>query len=305
MKILVFGNGAWGAALAAHFARIDHDVLVWSRSGSAAPDGCAALSGDILPDADIYVLATPTQTTRSILTQFKDQFVSRASCLITAKGIELSTLSLQSDIIAEVAPNLRPAILTGPSFAKDVTAGKPTALTVATADLDHANDLRDALSGEGIRVYSSDDMIGAQIGGALKNVIAIGCGIVIGRGLGASAQAALMTRGFAELARLGIAMGGDLETLSGLSGLGDLTLTCHSQTSRNFSYGYALGQTGKAPTTGTFEGAKTAQAALDLSAREGISMPITKAVAEIIADSSLMDAAIVGLLNRPLKDEAI
>lgn len=286
-----------------HFTALGHNVTVWSRSVSVPPNGCQSATGSDIPDTDIFIFATPAQTTRTVLTGFKDKIRPNAKCVITAKGVEKGTLCLQSEVMSEIRNDLTQFVLTGPSFAADVSQGKPTALTLAGSDSLECNALRDQFSGNGIRVYSSDDIIGAQIGGALKNVIAIACGIVAGLDLGASAQAALMTRGFAELARLGVAMGGQLETLSGLSGLGDLTLTCHSAESRNYSYGYSIGRTKSAPETGTFEGAKTAAAALELAKRHSVEMPITQAVATIVERPDQMAEIIHDLLNRPLRQE--
>ncbi|MEM6306964.1 MAG: NAD(P)H-dependent glycerol-3-phosphate dehydrogenase, partial [Pseudomonadota bacterium] len=267
------------------------------------PVGCTLIASNVLPPSDLIVLATPAQTTRAVLGRFVDQIPPNAPLMITAKGIEQDSLYLQSSVIDDVLPAHPVAVLTGPSFAKDVQAGQPTALTLAMPDARRGGLLRDALSGNGIRLYSTTDMVGAQIGGALKNVIAIACGIVAGRGLGTSAQAAIMTRGFAELSRLGLAMGAELETMTGLSGLGDLTLTCHSPTSRNFSYGFALGHTGQPPHQGTFEGAKTAAAAVALGARHTVDMPISTVIRNVIAEQCSIDNAIQSLLNRPLKPE--
>ena len=302
MKFLVVGNGAWGQALAGHVARLGHETWVWARSLGAMPTGCRAVDTGAGVPYDAVILATPAQTTRSVTCDLAD-LLRLAPLIVTAKGIEQGTLTLQSEVVAQTCPANPVAVLTGPSFAADVTAGKPTALTLACRDAALGADLQQAMSGNGIRLYLSHDLIGAQIGGALKNVIALACGMAVGRGLGASAQAALMTRGFAELRRLGLAMGAAEQTLAGLSGLGDLTLTCHSALSRNFHFGQTLAATGAPPPRGTFEGVNTAQAALDLAARHGADMPITQAVADILAGRVPVEAAMHSLLARPLRGE--
>jgi len=303
MNICIIGNGAWGSALAAHFARIGHGVGVWGRTPKPLPKGCHG--ADELNGYDALVLSSPAQTTREVLTDLAGHLPQGVPAIITAKGFEQGTLALQSQIVRDVLLGALPYVLTGPSFAADVLAGKPTALTLAGDDLPQTQTLRDALSGGGVRLYSTDDVIGAQIGGAMKNVIAIACGMAVGMGLGASAQAALMTRGFAEMVRLGSAMGARPQTMAGLSGLGDLTLTCHSLLSRNFSYGHALGDAGQPPKIGTFEGAKTARAALDLGRRHGVDLPICAAVAQIVEQPAARDRVLQGLINRPLRDEAL
>ncbi|MGV6839667.1 MAG: NAD(P)H-dependent glycerol-3-phosphate dehydrogenase [Planktomarina sp.] len=298
----MIGNGAWGSALAAHFARVGHNVGVWGRSQKTLPDGCK--TADNFEGADAVVLSTPAQTTRQVLANLPSALPAHVPVIITAKGFEQTTLALQSDIVQSALPDCQPYILTGPSFAADVSIGKPTALTLAGADLGKTQTLRDALSGGGVRLYSTDDMIGAQIGGAMKNVIAIACGLAVGMGLGASAQAALMTRGFAEMVRLGLAMGARAQTMSGLSGLGDLTLTCHSTLSRNFTYGHALGELGAPPKSGTFEGAKSASAALALGQKHGVDLPICAAVAQVVDAPDARDRILQTLMDRPLRDEA-
>lgn len=306
MKITVLGAGAWGSALAYHFHAVGHDVTVWGRNPGTAPNGCARIHGDApLPLADLVVLSTPAQTTRAVLADKLPQISADAGLVITSKGIERGTLALQSDIVAQTAPGHPIGVLTGPSFAADVLAGRPTGLTLACADPSVGRRWQDALSGNVIRVYYSSDVMGAQIGGAMKNVIAIACGIVAGCGMGASAQATIMTRGFAEMSKLGLAMGAELETLAGLSGLGDLALTCHSPLSRNYSYGFALGERGKAPETGTFEGALTAQAALDLGHRHGLDLAFTATTAALVEGRITVQDAMKDVFSRPLKDETL
>jgi glycerol-3-phosphate dehydrogenase (NAD(P)+) len=227
--------------------------------------------------------------------------------LLCAKGVEQGSLRLMSEVLAEAVPECVPAVLSGPSFAADVARGLPTAVTLAVAEPGLGAVLAGALGSRAFRPYWSPDVVGAQIGGAVKNVIAIACGIVIGHGLGESARAALMTRGFAEMARLGRALGAQAETLMGLSGFGDLALTCTSLQSRNFSFGRALGAGGAVAEAlaakGTVEGVATAGAVVALAGRHGVEMPISAAVAEIVAGGSIADA-IEALLTRPFRSEA-
>ena len=304
MDIVVLGAGAWGSALAHHFQASGHKVTIWGRRAGDAQTGCRRISGDTpLPKADFIVCSVPAQTTRTVVSSLLSQISPKAGLVVTSKGVERGTLALQSEILAEVAPDNPIAVLTGPSFAVDVIADRPTGLTLACENPKLGRAWRDALAGNVIRTYYSPDVVGAQIGGAMKNVIAIACGIVAGRGLGASAQAAIMTRGFAEMSKLGLALGAQIETLGGLSGLGDLALTCHSKSSRNFSYGFALGEVGKAPDIGTFEGANTAQAALDLGVKHGVSLPFTATTAALVEGRITVDEALAEVMARPLKDE--
>ncbi len=304
MKIIVLGAGAWGSALAHHFQAIGHSVTIWGRNPGRAQAGCVRISAnDPFPDVDLVVCSVPAQTTRSVVSHFMPQISKDAGFIITSKGVERGTMALQSEILSEIAPQNVHAVLTGPSFAVDVIADRPTGLTLACVDPDLGRRWQQELAGNAIRTYYSPDVVGAQIGGAMKNVIAIACGIVAGRGLGASAQAAIMTRGFAEMSRLGLALGAKIETLGGLSGLGDLALTCHSKSSRNFSYGFALGEVGKAPDEGTFEGAKTAQAALELGQRHGVDLPFTTTTAAMVEGRISVAEAIEEVMSRPLKDE--
>jgi len=224
-----------------------------------------------------------------------------------AKGIEHGTHKFMTEIIAECAPKAIPAILSGPSFAADVARGLPTAVTIAATDAATAADLAQALNAGTFRPYHSNDVRGVEIGGAIKNVLAIAAGIVTGRGLGASASAALTTRGFAELVRFGKACGAKTETMMGLSGLGDLILTCSTPQSRNFSCGVALGK-GEKPDTATHgklaEGVFTAPVLLEMAREKNVEMPISSAVAAMLSGKMSVDAAIESLLTRPLKSEA-
>jgi glycerol-3-phosphate dehydrogenase (NAD(P)+) len=225
--------------------------------------------------------------------------------IVCAKGIERGTKKFMSEIIAECAPNARPAILSGPSFARDVARGLPTAVTLAAADGTLAAALAQAIGSASFRPYHSTDMRGVEIGGAAKNVLAIAAGVVTGRGLGASAGAALTTRGFAELVRFGKAFGAKPETMMGLSGLGDLILTCSSPQSRNFSFGVNLGR-GHKPAAihgGLAEGTFTAAVLVEMARERSVGMPISAAVAALLAEDMTLDEAITSLLTRPLKAE--
>jgi glycerol-3-phosphate dehydrogenase (NAD(P)+) len=225
-----------------------------------------------------------------------------------AKGLEHGTHDTMTQVIAEAMPHVVPGVLSGPSFATDVARGLPTAVTVAAARMEHAEAIGRAMSSSSFRPYASSDLVGVQIGGSLKNVLAIASGIVAGRGLGASAQAALTARGFAELSRLGRRMGAEPETLMGLSGLGDLVLTATSPQSRNFSLGLALGAGGSVSElvrhgTKLAEGVHTASVAVEFAAEQGVELPITAAVADVVAEKLSVDAAIERLMSRPLKRE--
>ena len=229
--VVILGQGAWGSALGRTLADAGAEVRFWRRGGSAA----------VLEGAGMVISAVPAQATRDVLGALAPALPDGVALVLTAKGLEQGTLKLQSEIAAEVASGHPVAILTGPSFARDLTAGLPTAVTLAVSG-EEGEALQRRLATPSLRPYLSDDIIGAQIGGAVKNVIAIACGVAIGIGMGESARAALMTRGFAGMGRLGTALGGRAETLGGLSGLGDLALTAASEHSRNFAYGLALGR---------------------------------------------------------------
>ncbi len=283
----VVGAGAFGTALAETLARKGRTVSLWGRG--AAP---------LIAPASIVLLAVPAAATDSVLAELA---VPRdATAVACAKGIVGD--ALQSDIIARhhAGPI---AILTGPSFADEIARGLPTALTLACADTGAGQRLQAALATPVLRLYLSGDPVGAQVGGALKNVTAIACGVAVGAGLGESARAALMTRGFAEMVRLGTAMGAQARTFAGLSGLGDLALTCASARSRNFAAGLALARNGRLPDGVTIEGVGTARAVLSLAARHGIDMPIAAATADVLDGRSTVAAAMVTLLDRPLKPE--
>ena len=267
-------------------------------AGVDVTDDIAAAAG-----ADVILIATPAQHLREAVTKLAPHLRKTTPVVATAKGIERGTHQFMTEVIAESAPDARPAILSGPSFADDVARGLPTAVTLAASDETLARALVQALGSSTFRPYHTSDVRGVEIGGAAKNVLAIAAGIVAGRKLGASALAALTTRGFSELARLGRALGARAETLSGLSGLGDLILTCSSPQSRNFALGIALGR-GERPAAGKLaEGEFTAPVLIELAASQNVDMPVSSAVAAILGDAMTIDAAIESLLTRPFKAE--
>jgi glycerol-3-phosphate dehydrogenase (NAD(P)+) len=253
--------------------------------------------------ADMLLVATPAQHLRGAVNMLASHLSKPTPLIACAKGIEHGTHKFMTDVIAEAAPHAQAAILSGPSFADDVARGLPTAVTLAAHDEALATSLVQALGSPIFRPYHSTDVRGVEIGGAAKNVLAIAVGIAVGRKLGASAQAALTTRGFAELARFGRALGARSETLGGLSGLGDLILTCSSPQSRNFALGLALGRGEAAPAGKLAEGESTAPVLIELAASQNIEMPVSQAVAAILSGNSTIDAAIEGLMTRPFKAE--
>lgn len=317
----ILGAGAFGTALAVALARKGDPVTLWARDadhvaamaatrrndkrlpGVTLPDNIAISAGlDTVFAAETLLLAMPMQQMGAFLESNADALRGKAlvSC---AKGIDLATGLGPTALIARDCPGATSAILTGPSFAADIARGLPTALTLACPDAQRGAALQRALSTPVLRLYLSSDTAGAELGGALKNVIAIAAGVTIGAGLGDSARAALVTRGFAEMTRLAVALGARAETLAGLSGLGDLVLTCTSPQSRNFRYGQALGAGTDFDPTTTVEGAATARAATALAARLGVDMPITAMVAALVAREIPLQEAILALLARPLKQE--
>ena len=326
-SIGVIGAGAWGTALATVAARAGLPVRLWARNAQAtaamahAHENTMRLPGIVLPPGitptskrsdlagcDCVLIATPAQAMREVMDDFSSHLAPGTRAVITAKGFEQRTGRFMADVLAEVAPALEPLVLSGPSFAADVARGLPTAVTLAARSLDAARPVAEALSIQTFRPYLSDDLAGVQIGGAVKNVLAIACGIVAGRGLGESARAALIARAFAELTRFGRALGGRPETLTGLSGLGDLVLTCSSSQSRNYSFGHALGQ-GKtvaeasAGQKGVSEGAFTAAAVVSIARIHHLEMPISAAVLDVLEGGASVAAVIERLMQRPLKAE--
>lgn len=322
--IAVLGAGAFGMALAAVHGFEGRRVTLWGRDparmaaldanrgdpdrlpGVVLPDGVAC-TADIgrVADAQVLLIVVSAQNTGAFLAE-RGADLPPVPLVLCAKGIDAGTLRLQTEIAADALPEAkvaaRLAALTGPGFAGEIARNLPSALTLACADATLGQSLQARLAARRLRLYLTDDVIGAQIGGALKNVIAIACGMAEGAGLGHSARAALMTRGFAEMTRLGVALGARAETLAGLSGLGDLSLTCNSTQSRNFALGKAMGA-GAARPGGTVEGVATARAACTLSARQGVEMPIAAAVADVLEGRLTIDGAMDALLSRPLRDE--
>ncbi len=320
----VLGGGAWGTALALVAARAGRGVRLWARDPAtvAAIDGAhenplhlPGIRLDHIPAttniavalrADAIILAVPAQAIRGIAAIAAPYLGRGVPLVVAAKGLERTTGKRMTEVIAETVPDAVPAVLSGPSFAMDVAQGLPTAVTIAAHNEATALALCHALGGTTFRPYAETDVTGVEIGGAVKNVLAIAAGIVAGRGLGASALAAMVARGFAELRRLGEALGARPETLMGLSGLGDLVLTASSPQSRNFAYGRQLGEAPgdlSAPTA-TVEGIETAFVTRDLARRLRIEMPIVDAVAAVLARKLSIDAAIESLMTRPIKREA-
>lgn len=328
-KAAVLGAGAWGTALAQVLARAGRQVILWAHEPSVVEaireegeneiylpgvdvEKGVTATGEYsdLADCEAILAVVPAQHLRSVLEGAAKHITPGTPIVLCAKGVERDTGKLMTDVLAETMPGAPAAVLSGPSFAIDVARGFPTAVTLACADDALGRRLAETLSLPTFRPYLADDLIGAEIGGAVKNVLAIACGISEGKDLGASAHAALMTRGFAEMTRLGVAMGGKAETLSGLCGLGDLVLTCSSTNSRNMSCGMALGRgvpldailSGRKAVT---EGVATAPAVVALAEKHGIEMPICEAVAEILADRISIEGAIEELLNRPIRAERL
>jgi len=321
-RIAVLGGGAWGTALALTCARAGRSVTLWEFDAGNADHLGSKRESKFLPGvklddnikvtralaeasrADAILLVVPAQAMRSVVKALAQTVRDGTPLIACAKGIEHGTHRFMTEVIAEFAPRAVPAILSGPSFAADVARGLPTAVTLAASDGAIAEDLAHAINTATFRPYHSNDVRGVEIGGAAKNVLAIASGIVTGRGLGASAAAALTTRGFAELVRFGRAFGAKAETMMGLSGLGDLILTCSSPQSRNFSCGVALGKGEKPDHSKLAEGVFTAPVLLEMAREKKVEMPISTAVAAVLAGKMSVDEAIESLLTRPIKSEA-
>ena len=321
--IAVIGAGAWGSALALTCARAGRQVTLWEHDALNAAqlaknreslflpgvriDDGIVIAGDLAEAvrAQAILLVVPAQAVRAVATALTPLLAARTPVIVCAKGIERGTKKFMTEVIAECAPNGVAAILSGPSFAADVARGMPTAVTLAASDDKLAGELARAIGSASFRPYHSTDVRGVEIGGAAKNVLAIAAGIVNGRGLGASAAAALTTRGFAELVRFGRAYGAKAETMMGLSGLGDLLLTCSSPQSRNFTFGVNLGrgQKPEAIHAGLAEGVFTASVLVDMARERNVDMPIAIAVAALLNGTMTVDEAIDSLLTRPLKAE--
>lgn len=326
-KFGVIGGGAWGTALAQTLATSGRDVTLWAFEPDCAqainarhentvylpgvplnPSISATNNLADLSDCDAVLVVTPAQHMRASLADFIPHVRDGLPIVLCSKGIEISSLKFMSQVLEEIMPDAVPAVLCGPSFAIDVAQGLPTAVTLACADAHVGAGLISAIASPGFRPYYSADVLGAEIGGAVKNVLAIVCGLVLGKGLGRSAHSAIIARGFAEMTRLGVALGCEPETLTGLCGLGDLVLTCSSEQSRNMSCGLALGKgeslesimTARKAVT---EGVATAPALKQLAQSLGIEMPICTAMANILDGSEEIDAAVSRLLARGHKSE--
>ncbi|MBI4030393.1 MAG: NAD(P)-dependent glycerol-3-phosphate dehydrogenase [Proteobacteria bacterium] len=326
-KIGVIGAGAWGTALAQTYAAAGNDVTLWAcepevaSAVNAQHENTVFLPGIKLDikiratsdmaaaaKADIVLLVTPAQHARGALASLKELVKKSCPVVICAKGLETGTGKMLSEVAAEEAPEMKIAILTGPTFAAEIARGLPSGVTVASKSKKSAEKIRDMLASKTLRPYVSADMTGVQIGGAVKNVIAIASGIVAGRGLGDSARAALITRGLAEMTRLGAAMGAKKETLMGMCGVGDLVLTASSMQSRNYSLGFELGK-GRAvddvlgARKSVTEGVHTAKAVMVMAKNNGVDMPISAAVNACLNEGISIDRAIAALMDRPLRSE--
>jgi glycerol-3-phosphate dehydrogenase (NAD(P)+) len=326
-RLAILGAGAYGTALAIIAARAGREVVLWGRdpaqideinstrtnrkylTNTNIPDKVRATSEltFAIADAPVLLLAVPTQNLRTAAAAIAPLVREGTPVVAAAKGIEQVSDRFVTEVLAEALPQARAAILSGPSFAADMARGLPTAVTLAAYDLALAEHLAAAIAGPGFRIYHTDDVRGVEIGGAAKNVLAIAAGIVAGAGLGESARAAVIARGFAELRRLATALSARPETLMGLSGLGDLVLTASSPQSRNFAFGEALGK-GRTPAElmaggKLAEGAFTAPALVDMAKKRGVEMPISEAVAAVLAGRVSIRAAIAALIERPQKQE--
>lgn len=319
MSIAVLGAGAFGTALAVALAKDGTAITLWARDEShanemqSARQNAARLPDVSLPPSltatykiedvdkcDVVLLAVPMQKLRLVMAQFQ-QVLKSKTLVLCCKGIDLETGQRPSELASNLTDTF--ALLTGPSFAHDIGKGLPAALTLAAPNDALGVSLQARLGRPNLRLYRTTDVIGAEMGGALKNVIAIACGATIGAGLGDSARASLMTRGFAEIQRLSTALGAKPDTLSGLSGFGDLSLTCMSEGSRNFRFGLSLGRKNDFDPSTTVEGAATAQAALGLANALGVDVPITACVAGLVSNTLTVETAMEHLLSRPQKEE--
>lgn len=325
----IIGAGAWGTALAQSLSASGARILLYAREPSLAQTLSAQRENpDYLPGirlspaieatadlercakADILLLVTPAQHVRSTLISLTPFLSTPRPLILCAKGIEVSSGRLLSDIAKDILPQIPIGILSGPTFARDIAQGLPGAATLAMPDTGHASELAQLLGNRNLRLYPSDDVVGAEVGGAVKNVIAIASGIVTGRGLGDTARAALVTRGLAEIVRLAVAMGGRRETLMGLCGMGDLILTATSLQSRNYSLGVALGQ-GRSladilsERRAVTEGVQTARAVETLAIKQAIDMPLCTAMSALLWNNLSINDAIDRLLNRPVPLETL
>ena len=316
--MIIYGAGAFGTALAISLSQ-NGPITLWARDAGQASDMAATrenarrLPGVTLPEAitvtsesvssdAVCLLAVPTQKLRGFL-QHHASGLKNCTLVACCKGVEQSTGFGPTEIISDVIPSATPAILTGPSFAADIARGLPTALTLACGDEAKGKALQQALTTPNLRIYRTRDTTGAELGGALKNIMAIACGAAMGAGLGESARAALITRGFAEMSRMASRLGAEPDTLHGLSGFGDLILTCTSDQSRNYRFGLSLGQNEPFDGNITVEGAATARAVLAKSRDMDLDMPVTAAVVALIDGNLRVGQAMDRLLSRPLKEE--
>ena len=323
-KIGIIGAGAWGTALASVAHRAGREVIIWAREKDVvkaintgaentsflpgiplASEICATSDLGEAAKVDALIMVTPSQFFRSMCESLAPYLDLSVPLVICAKGIEITSGAFMNEVVEQTLPKQRFAVLSGPTFAAEVAREKPTAVTLACADLEISFSLAQALGTSRFRIYQSRDVIGVEVGGAVKNVLAIACGIVEGRELGDNARAAIITRGLAEMARLSMAKGGRPETLMGLSGIGDLTLTSNAMQSRNFSLGVMLGQGWTlsdilAERTSVAEGVDTAVAVTALAAQLQVEMPICLAVNEIVNHEADMDTTIASLLARPV-----
>ncbi|RYG91295.1 NAD(P)-dependent glycerol-3-phosphate dehydrogenase [Loktanella sp. IMCC34160] len=320
MKIGIAGAGAFGTALAITIGLDGRQVMLWARDPKAVqsmrdtrqsprlpdvplPDDVRPTDSlDQLAECDVILLAMPAQAIRGFLADHATGFAGKR-LVACCKGIDIETMRGPSQSIEDLVPDAIVATLTGPSFAADIARGLPTALTLACKDETEGAYLQSALSTATLRLYRTTDVTGSELGGALKNVMAIACGACIGAGLGESARAALLTRGFAEMQRLALSNGARPETLMGLSGLGDLALTCTSDLSRNYQFGLSIGRGEEFDPAVTVEGAKTAIAVTKLAKRDGLELPISFVVADLVARNITVEEALRRLLSRPLKEE--
>ncbi len=326
-KVVVVGSGAWGTALAAAFQASGNDVSIYSIESNVvdeintahenktrlpgvmlSPKIRATLRTACLKGAHIVVLATPAQTTRSVLTKLKSVIGPDTFLLIGSKGIEVTSGSLLTDVIGEILPKQPVAVLSGPAFAKGLGNGQPTACTLACARISSSRWLASTLSNKNFRLYPTDDLIGCQLGGALKNVIAIAAGIAEGLELGENARAAVITRGLHEIARLGVALGGRTETFMGLSGLGDMILTATSASSRNFKLGLEIGKSGDIQklahdSATTQEGVHTVKAIKLINQKRDCEMPISEMLYDVLYAQKPIHEGFQELLDRPLRSE--
>ncbi|MEK6216953.1 MAG: NAD(P)-dependent glycerol-3-phosphate dehydrogenase [Boseongicola sp.] len=322
-KIAVLGAGAWGTALACAMAKAGHNVHLWGRDAAvleeiaahqknsrylgdiALADGLQVSTGlaQSVAGAQVILLVTPAQSIAQMVTDLSAIVTPDQIIIACAKGIDQDSGKTPAELISILVARENVGALSGPSFAKDVAKGLPTAVTLAFHDLTRAREFSTLLSSDNLRIYASDDLVGVELGGALKNVLALAVGAARGLQLGASAEAALIARGFGELRRVAVKMGAKPETLAGLSGLGDLVLTCSSTQSRNFSYGMALGRGDNLEGLPLAEGVFSAKIAAKLAHDNGVDAPILEAVADVLAEKITALEAVRQLLARPLKAE--